>query len=647
MNTTSKSNAAKVGYAFLFVIVVPIFLILWAHFTASQISLPVTIPISLGYFAAAAGCGLMALGALALWKHGKGLPMNLCPPPVYVAVSVYRYLPHPIYLGFCLTVAGLSVSLRSTSGLWLVSPIVSLACAAIVLGYENHDLTERFGPDRVRPLIRLPLADNLNPTPWDRLSIYLLVLIPWVILYEVAVLIGPPANAWSAAFPMESDWPVVEWTEIFYASTYLWVLLAPLVARQRGALREFAVSGLILTALGLSLFFLLPIVVSARHFEPQTILGRLLSWEQAHDTSGAAFPAFHLIWTMLTARLFIQSIPRLRFVWYTWAIAIGISCLTTGAHVIADLLASILMVLLVWNRNWIWGSVLRTTEHLSNSWQQWRLGSIRIINHGVYAGLGAFVGTMTVAVLLPDIGPIPLLVMNFGGLLGGALMAQALEGSSRLLRPFGYFGSVIGAVVALMVLSAVVSIDGWFLCAAFTVGAPMIQAFGRLRCLVQGCCHGRKVGPHAHGIKYRHPSTRVTHLAGMTDIPIYPTQLYSIIWNLIIFLILTRLWTLTLSASIIAGLYFVLIGLGRFVEESYRGEPQTPIIAGLRIYQWFSIGFVVAGVTLSCIPTPGVPVSGGWNWSPVPVALVCGLAAWAAMGVDFPESNRRFARLSG
>ena len=647
MNTLSHSISARIGYGFLFVAIVPGFLALWARFTASSIGLPVPLPVGLGYFAAAVGLGFMIVSTAALWKFGRGLPMNPFPPKNHVAVSVYRYVSHPIYFGFCLTVAGLSIIMHSPSGFWLVTPVVALACAALVFGYENQDLAARFGANRTRPLIRLPDESEAKPALWDRLSVYLLVLIPWLILYELAAVIGPPARSWSVALPLDKNWPILEWTEIFYASTYFWAVLAPPIARQKRTLREFAVSGLILTGLGTGLFFLVPMVVPVHLFEPQTMFGRLLSWERALDTTAASLPAFHLIWAMLAARLFSQSFPRYRVIWIAWAVAIGISCLTAGAHVVADLAASILLVLLVWNRSLIWAALLRATERLSNSWHQWRFGSVRIINHGVYAGLGAFVGTAIVAALLPDIGAVSLLVMNLGGLLGGALMAQALEGSSKLLRPFGYFGSVVGAIVALVILSVASPTNGWFLCAAFVVAAPLIQACGRLRCLVQGCCHGRKADRQADGISYRHPSTRVTHLAGMTDVPIYPTPLYSILWNFVIFLILSRLWALGLSASVIAGLYFILVGLGRFVEESYRGEPQTLVVGGLRIYQWFSIGFVVGGAILSCIPAPSVPGSWGWNGSLIPIALICGVAAWAAMGVDFPESQRRFARLSG
>ena len=86
--------------------------------------------------------------------------MNAYPPPRYVERGVYRLLPHPIYAGFVMLCAGISIGVGSASGLWLVSPVVALASAALLLGYEKHDLAERFGRDVRRVL---PEAGDSRP----------------------------------------------------------------------------------------------------------------------------------------------------------------------------------------------------------------------------------------------------------------------------------------------------------------------------------------------------------------------------------------------------------------------------------------------------------------------------------------------------
>ena len=59
---------------------------------------------------------LLLLGMAHLWVYGGGLPMNACPPPGYVMQGIYRFLPHPIYTGFCMICAGTSI--RSTRQAW-------------------------------------------------------------------------------------------------------------------------------------------------------------------------------------------------------------------------------------------------------------------------------------------------------------------------------------------------------------------------------------------------------------------------------------------------------------------------------------------------------------------------------------------------
>ena len=121
-----------------------------------------------------------------------------------------------------------------------------------------------------------------------------------------------------------------------------------------------------------------------------------------------------------------------------------------------------------------------------------------------------------------------------------------------------------------------------------------MQAIGRLRCLVQGCCHGREAAPKV-GIRYTHPRSRVTRLSPLGGVPVHPTPVYSMLANLVIGPILVRLWMLRAPLAFVVGMYFLLSGLARFVEEHYRGEPQTPSYGGLRVYQWLAIAWGVAG----------------------------------------------------
>ena len=103
--------------------------------------------------------------------------------------------------------------------------------------------------------------------------------------------------------------------------------------------------------------------------------------------------------------------------------------------------------------------------------------------------------------------------------------------------------------------------------------------------------------------------SRVVALSGLGGRPIHATQLYSIAGNVVIGVLLLRLWWLAAPIWFVGGAYLILAGLARFVEEAYRGEPQTIVLAGLPIYQYLALVSVLTGVGLTMLggapaPTP-------------------------------------------
>ncbi|HEY6252392.1 MAG TPA: diacylglyceryl transferase, partial [Candidatus Angelobacter sp.] len=95
----------------------------------------------------------------------------------------------------------------------------------------------------------------------------------------------------------------------------------------------------------------------------------------------------------------------------------------------------------------------------------------------------------------------------------------------------------------------------------------------------------------------------------------------------------------------ICGIYCIGNGLARFAEEAYRGEPQTAVVFGLRLYQWLAFATVCVGATVTVLDSPTPPAL-HLTLSQLGLAAVFACSAAAAMGVDFPESNAKFARLT-
>ncbi len=642
MESLIRSRLLKALYGALFVVVLPLALVWWADGARDAVGLPALHSLFWGAMLTALGVAVLLAGMLSLWRYGGGLPMNAFPPARFVERGIYSLVPHPIYGGFVIACAGVAIAAGSASGLWLVTPAVTLASAALVLGYELPDLRSRFGARSFSPW--LPADQSDAPSLLERFRVYLVVLLPWLALYELIWRIGKSAGAITTYLPFESRLPVIEQTELVYASTYLVVLLAPLLVCSRSALRRFALRGLAAMALVFPLYLLFPFYVPPRPFEPAGVIGQLLLWERNPYSGIAAFPSFHIVWALIAASALGEGGRRKKYAWWTWAALVAVSCVTTGMHSMADVLAGILAFVLVVYMGEIWAGILRAAEWIANSWKEWRVGPMRIINHGGYAAAGVVIGIALIGGLLGAGREWIAVIIFLSSTVGAALWAQWVEGSPALLRPMGFYGGMLGAAIG-GAAALLVHENLWVVFAAICVAAPWIQGIGRLRCLVQGCCHGRPAET-APGIVYTHPRSRVCRLTEFGGMPVHATQVYSILWNGVVGAALLRLLQLHSSATLVCGVYLLLSGTGRFVEEAYRGEPQTLTVCGLRLYQWIAILCVMAGAAITTVHGPAMARSFDLRLSSILVAVGCGAVAWFVTGMDFPESSRRFARLT-
>jgi protein-S-isoprenylcysteine O-methyltransferase Ste14 len=633
---------AKVLYGFVFVAAVPAALAAWAHTSRHEVQLAALHSAGLGACLAGFGIAIVLAGMFSLWREGGGLPMNAFPPPRFVDRSIYAVVPHPIYAGFTIACAGVAIFSGSAAGLWLVTPAAALGCSALVLGYELPDLRKRFGVPAAS--CWLPQSSAGKPSLLERIRVYLVVLLPWLVLFELIGVLGRPLGAMSTYLPFESRLPVVEQTEVVYASTYLVVLLTPLLAATGIALRRFALRGLTAMAVVFPLYLLLPVFVPPRAFQPAGPMGAMLAMERTPISGIGAFPSFHVVWALIAASALAEGGKWKKAFWWTWAVLASLSCIATGMHSVLDVIAGLLAFIAIARMGRIWACILKLAERIANSWREWRIGSVRIINHGGYAGLAVLVGVLTIDSLVGRGGAVVAASIFLGSVIGAVLWAQWVEGSPSLLRPMGYYGGLIGAVVG--ALPAVfLGVDLWTALAAVAAAAPWIQAVGRLRCLVQGCCHGRPT-EGAPGIRYTHPRSRVCRLAQLGGVAVHATPVYSILWNFVTGVALLRLVAVHAPCTTICGVYLLLSGAGRFVEEAYRGEPQTLVWGGLHIYQWIAALSFAMGAVFTAIPGPAANSFAPLNASSVWLAIVCGLAGWFVSGVDFPEVSRRFARLT-
>lgn len=641
-------RVGKVAYGCVFTVLLPLMFACWAwRLDRSEMAFwPIPFPFWMGVLMILAGFGMMLVAIHALWVKGKGLPMNAYPPPHYVASSIYAFLSHPIYVGFVCMVAGVSILLDSPAGFWVVVPIAALASMALVVGYEGPRLRERFGHAAIRsPLFGVPEANEKEASWTRRITACALALGPWAIFYSIFSLTPVPKGAIELRMAWEYGIPVVGWMIWPYSAAYPFAIMGPLLLRTNGELRRYLMAAWLATLLGFMLMLVVPGRATLLPLYEDGMSGWLVAANRALDADWLALPSFHVIWVVLAFYCFTSRFARLRMIWASATAIVGISCILTGSHAIADVFAGALLGALCWHHKMAWRWLLHGAEKLGNSWSAVQIGPVRIINHALWSAIAAAAGIEVVIWLTGTEFISRIMFVFVVALVAAGAWGYWLEGGSRLSRPFGYYGFLLGAVIAITILLIVDRPASEVLMASFACGAPLAQAIGRVRCLVQGCCHGRPV-VGASGICVTHPESRVTALGHLNGISIHPTPLYSIIGNLFVFACLWRLWLVGAASTFIGGLYLVLSSLARFVEEGYRGEPQTARFFGLAVYQWLAVIFFVSGIAISMFGgLPMNPVSSA-TMRGVIASLVAGLIAAALMSMDLPHSHWRFSRLT-
>jgi protein-S-isoprenylcysteine O-methyltransferase Ste14 len=639
-----KNIFGKIFYGFLFLILLPLILIIWSKQTEKYIYLPIPTNSILAIIFILIGIILMILSMVELWIRGNGLPMNAYPPPKLVTTGVYQIFSHPIYIGASLLSFGLSIYYQSKSGFWLISPILTLSWLALVYGYENEDLKKRF-PDSIwDPLINLPENNEIKCQLKDIISAYCLVLIPWLILYQIVIFVEIPFNSISTYLSFEYHIPVIEWTELFYLFAYPYVACLPFILQTKQQIRSYIITGLMNIFIGIYLQFIFPFVAVPREFIPTTILGQILLHERDFDAPSGAFPSFHVSWAFISGYYYAGIFPKFNFIFYILSILISVSCVTTGMHSIIDVLAGFILFIVCIGREKLWFYIRNYFEYLGNSWTDYRIGKLRLINHSFYAFPTGFIGFLIICSFIGNI--YAMFLVSILSLIGAAIWGQFIEKSSGLSRPFGYFGCILGGIIGSIIASKLFTIPVISILSAAALAGPCIQGLGRLRCVIQGCCHGRPTNEFI-GIWISNPRSRVCSISQIKNTYIHITPVYSILANILIGIFLWRLWYSNVSLYLIVSLYFILIGLSRFVEEAFRGEIQTPIYYKLNIYQWMSILFVIIGIVISMIPPDDhIRLKFIWKYQYLIASIGFGCIATFAMGVDFPESNIRFSKLS-
>ncbi|HVV01945.1 MAG TPA: prolipoprotein diacylglyceryl transferase [Verrucomicrobiae bacterium] len=161
-----------------------------------------------------------------------------------------------------------------------------------------------------------------------------------------------------------------------------------------------------------------------------------------------------------------------------------------------------------------------------------------------------------------------------------------------------FYGGLIGASLAVILYCRIKKLGLWKVADILAPSISLGYVFGRIGCLLNGCCYGRYCSlPWA----IRFPPGHETHPLGMPATPVHPTEIYESLLNLFLYAGLAWLYRRKKFDGQIFATYLICYALLRSFVEMFRGDYpvyQHYLGGWATPAQLVSIGILAGGVIL-------------------------------------------------
>jgi phosphatidylglycerol:prolipoprotein diacylglycerol transferase len=163
---------------------------------------------------------------------------------------------------------------------------------------------------------------------------------------------------------------------------------------------------------------------------------------------------------------------------------------------------------------------------------------------------------------------------------------------------FVFYGGLVGAFLAGLGYVLWKRLPVWRFADVMAPSIPLGHAFGRLGCLMTGCCYGRACNPNLPWAIH-FPEGHPTHPTGQTGVPVHPTQLYEALGNLLLYAGLAWLFRRKHFPGQVFATYLVCYAILRSVVEMFRGDYGLHYVGGwITPAHGVSVFIFLAGVAL-------------------------------------------------
>jgi len=179
-----------------------------------------------------------------------------------------------------------------------------------------------------------------------------------------------------------------------------------------------------------------------------------------------------------------------------------------------------------------------------------------------------------------------------------------------------FYGGLILAIPAGIFYLKKKNIEIWKLGDIVAPSVALGLVFGRIGCLLNGCCWGTiaKSYPlsicfpnlnktsemlvHNSPVFQDHLNQGLIARDALCSLPVHPTQIYEAVFALCLFIFLSLLANKKTGKGLVLWTMVLLYSLGRFIIEFWRGD-KTAVFIGLTDSQTISVGlFIIAAVFL-------------------------------------------------
>lgn len=167
---------------------------------------------------------------------------------------------------------------------------------------------------------------------------------------------------------------------------------------------------------------------------------------------------------------------------------------------------------------------------------------------------------------------------------------------SLLMEGMVFYGGLIGGILGILLVARKKKKNFFEFTDLMAPCFCVAHAFGRIGCLLVGCCYGLGVGETSQfGLCTYGGACAVKYLDGTMRLPV---PLMETIFLLLLCGVLVLIYRKEKRLGTTTGWYLILYAIWRFVIEMFRGDAERGKFGPLYTSQWISIAILLAGVLI-------------------------------------------------